>query len=92
MNILLTGAAGFVGSNILQELNDGINKITVFDNLKTGYITNIQNNVKFINIDCSDEKILEAHNYLTNLNKTEYYIDFFCKKVFNVCYNEIQKI
>lgn len=63
MNILLTGAAGFVGSNILQELNDGINKITVFDNLKTGYITNIQNNVKFINIDCSDEKILEMNDY-----------------------------
>ena len=38
------------GSNILQELNDGINKITVFDNLKTGYIRNLQNNVNFINI------------------------------------------
>jgi UDP-glucose 4-epimerase len=63
MNILLTGAAGFVGSNILQELNDGINKITVFDNLKTGYITNLQNNVIFINIDCSDEKILEMNDY-----------------------------
>ena len=63
MNILLTGAAGFVGSNILQELNDGINKITVFDNLKTGYITNLQNNVNFINIDCSDEKILEMNDY-----------------------------
>jgi hypothetical protein len=40
----------------------------------------------------TNEKILEAHNYLTKLNKTEYYIDYFCKKVFNVCYNEIQKI
>uniref|UniRef100_A0A6C0LSY9 NAD-dependent epimerase/dehydratase domain-containing protein n=1 Tax=viral metagenome TaxID=1070528 RepID=A0A6C0LSY9_9ZZZZ len=59
MNILITGAAGFVGSNILNELNDGLNKITVFDNLKTGYINNIAKNVNFINIDCSDEKILD---------------------------------
>ena len=63
MNILLTGGAGFVGSNILNELNDGLNKITVFDNLKTGYISNLQSDVKFINIDCSDEKILEMTEY-----------------------------
>ena len=59
MNILITGACGFVGSNILNELNDGVNKITVFDNLKTGYVSNIPDNVHFINIDCADEKILE---------------------------------
>lgn len=59
MNILITGGAGFVGSNILQELNDGLNKITIFDNLKTGYINNIPTDVSFINIDCSDEKLLE---------------------------------
>ena len=56
MNILITGACGFIGSNILSELNNGINTITVFDNLKTGYNANIPDNVQFINIDCSDEK------------------------------------
>ena len=59
MNILITGAAGFVGSNILNELNDGINNITVFDNLKTGYMHNLPQNITFVNIDCSDENILE---------------------------------
>jgi UDP-glucose 4-epimerase len=67
MNILLTGAAGFVGSNILNEINDGCNKITVFDNLKTGYVTNLpidfRENIKFINIDCSDEQILKMNDY-----------------------------
>ena len=58
MNILITGAAGFVGSNIVDFLNNGINKITIFDNLKTGYIKNIPKNVEFIEIDCSDEKII----------------------------------
>jgi len=62
MNILITGAAGFVGSNILQELNDGFNRITVFDNLKTGYIHNLPIDVSFIGIDCSDEKILELED------------------------------
>ena len=50
MNILITGAAGFVGSNILQGLNDVFNKITVFDNLKTGYINNLPRDVHFIDI------------------------------------------
>jgi UDP-glucose 4-epimerase len=59
MNILITGAAGFVGSNILKELNNGTNKITVFDNLKTGYKNNLPTNITFIEIDCCDEKILE---------------------------------
>jgi UDP-glucose 4-epimerase len=59
MNILLTGAAGFVGSNIFNELNDGMNKITVIDNLKTGYIENLPEEVNFINMDCSDEKLLD---------------------------------
>ena len=62
MNILLTGGAGFVGSNILNELNDGFNKITVFDNLKTGYISNLPSNINFINVDCSDEKILDRND------------------------------
>ena len=64
MNILITGAAGFVGSNILKELNNGLNKITVFDNLKTGYLNNLPSNITFINIDCSDEKILEREEHV----------------------------
>jgi UDP-glucose 4-epimerase len=63
MNILLTGAAGFVGSNVFNELNDGCNKITVIDNLKTGYISNLPQDVNFINMDCSDEKLLKLNNY-----------------------------
>jgi UDP-glucose 4-epimerase len=59
MNILITGAAGFVGSNILETINTGNNRITIFDNLKTGYIKNIPKNVEFIEIDCSDEKIID---------------------------------
>lgn len=62
MNILITGAAGFVGSNILQEINNGFNKITVFDNLKTGYLNNLPKDILFVEVDCSDERILERND------------------------------
>jgi hypothetical protein len=49
-------------------------------------------NLKDIPSLLTDEKLLEAHTYLCNLNKSEYHINYFCKKVFNIFYNEIQKI
>jgi UDP-glucose 4-epimerase len=62
MKILLTGAAGFVGSNIFNKLNDGINSITVIDNLKTGYLSNLPSDVDFIHLDCSDEILLKRND------------------------------
>jgi len=38
------------------------------------------------------DKIIEAHQYLCKLDKTELSIGYFCKKVFNICYNVIQQI
>jgi UDP-glucose 4-epimerase len=63
MKILLTGGAGFVGSNVYKYLSEKNHNITVMDNMKTGFITNLPKNVKLINIDCSDENIL-------NINET----------------------
>jgi UDP-glucose 4-epimerase len=62
MKILLTGAAGFVGSNIFNKLNDGINSITVIDNLKTGHLSNLPGDVDFIHLDCSDEILLKQND------------------------------
>jgi len=63
MKILLTGGAGFVGSNVYKFLSGKNHDITVMDNMKTGFTTNLPKNVKLINIDCSDENIL-------NINET----------------------
>ena len=38
------------------------------------------------------DKVIEAHKYLCKLDKTELSVDYFCKKVFNICYNVIQQI
>lgn len=61
MKILLTGGAGFVGSNVYKYLSEKNHNITVMDNMKTGFIKNLPSNVKLINIDCSDENILNIN-------------------------------
>ena len=70
--ILITGGAGFIGSNLCEKLlNDG-HKIICIDNLCTGNIKNIEHlfvnaNFKFINHDIIDyleidEEIDEIYN------------------------------
>jgi UDP-glucose 4-epimerase len=56
MKILLTGGAGFVGSTVAKHLHGDV---TVIDNLKTGYLHNLPEGVKFIQADCSDERLLD---------------------------------
>ncbi len=55
-NILITGGAGFIGSNLCEELLKHNNKITCLDNFSTGYRHNIEhlfknNNFKLIEGD-----------------------------------------
>jgi UDP-glucose 4-epimerase len=60
MRILLTGGAGFVGTNVVNELLKEKHQLTIIDNLKTGYHKNIPEGVCFVHMDCSDEKLLTA--------------------------------
>jgi len=41
MHVLITGGAGFIGSNLADELVNLGSKVTVLDNLMTGHIENI---------------------------------------------------
>lgn len=56
-NILLTGVAGFIGSKIAQSLLQQGYTITGIDNLKTGYLDNIPEQVNFVLGDCADPQI-----------------------------------
>lgn len=52
MRIVVTGGAGFVGSNLVDKLVDvGSNEIIVIDNLATGSVKNINANVHFEEFD-----------------------------------------
>jgi UDP-glucose 4-epimerase len=53
-NILITGGAGFIGSNLTERLiNDG-HKITVIDNLSTGNKSNLHKDAEFFELDIAN--------------------------------------
>ena len=54
--IIVSGGAGFIGSNIVNELIKKNYIVYVFDNLSTGNINNLKNsNIHFINIDLKND-------------------------------------
>ena len=67
LSILITGGAGFIGSNIVETmLEQGVKKIRVLDNLITGNIMNIQHlldkfdNIEFVHGDIADIEICRS--------------------------------
>ena len=53
-NILITGIAGFLGSNLSKKLLGLGHKIVGVDNMIGGYEDNIPKNIEFHKLDCSD--------------------------------------
>lgn len=57
MKILVTGGAGFIGSNLVHDLTKEDNEIIIVDNLSTGDLNNISDvmdKIKFIKTSCSE--------------------------------------
>ena len=46
--VLITGGAGYIGSHVTYELCDQGYKVTVVDNLSSGFIGNIDKRANFI--------------------------------------------
>ena len=64
MKILITGGAGFIGSNLVSRLINENNEIIVIDNLSTGSEKNIEefynmSNFKFIKYDITDSSVID---------------------------------
>ena len=58
-NVLVTGAAGFIGSSLVEDLLQHDNKVVALDNLSTGFERNVNEfkdhpNYQFINGDIRD--------------------------------------
>ncbi|MEG6569730.1 SDR family oxidoreductase [Thermoanaerobacterium thermosaccharolyticum] len=60
MNILVTGGAGFIGSNIVDLLIDNGYDVIVVDNMSTGKKENINKKARFYNIDITDNDLYKA--------------------------------
>jgi len=59
MKSLITGGAGFIGSNLVDRLVELGHKVIVLDNLNTGKLSNlnhVKNKIKFIKVDVSKNK------------------------------------
>lgn len=62
MNALVTGGAGFIGSNLVRELICRGCQVTVLDNLSSGHFINLApfSSVRFIQGDIRDESAVAA--------------------------------
>ncbi len=58
-NILITGGAGYIGSTVAHDLIKSGHKVTIIDNLSTGYKSLIPSKAKFYRADISDQLILK---------------------------------
>jgi UDP-glucose 4-epimerase len=58
VNLLVTGAAGFIGSSLSALLLRNNDQLVSIDNLSTGYEENIPSGVEFIKGDCHDPNVI----------------------------------
>ncbi|MCL1971794.1 MAG: NAD-dependent epimerase/dehydratase family protein [Endomicrobia bacterium] len=56
MKVLITGGAGFIGSNIVDAVIENRHKAVIIDNLSSGSMDNINKKAKFYKTDIVNEK------------------------------------
>jgi len=70
MNVLITGGAGFIGSNLCDYLVSKNFKVVIIDNLETGSLKNLKkskNKIKFIKVDITKKNQLKD-KYFKNID------------------------
>jgi len=60
MKILVTGGAGFIGSQIVDAFIDRGHDVCIIDNLSTGSEKNINSKARFFNCDIGDTNIIQV--------------------------------
>ena len=59
MRCIVTGGAGFIGTNLVNRLVGDGHEVIVFDNLSTGKQENINKKAKFFLVDISHQSYFE---------------------------------
>lgn len=57
MKILVTGGAGFIGSNIVDKYIDLGHRVSIVDNLSTGKMENVNSAANFYHVDLLDDEL-----------------------------------
>src|SRR5205823_10312205 len=60
MRVLVTGGAGFIGSNLAERLLSRGAEVRVFDNLSTGFRDNVPGDAELLEGDIRDEAAVQA--------------------------------
>lgn len=60
MKALVTGGAGFIGSNIVKKLLNNNMEVTIYDNLSSGHFCNIEHWVKNKDIEFIEGDVLDS--------------------------------
>jgi UDP-glucose 4-epimerase len=65
MKCVVTGGAGFIGSNLVDKLIKDNHEVIIFDDLSTGQIENINPKAKFHKVDISESYLVRTGWYKT---------------------------
>ena len=60
MEVLVTGGAGFIGSNIVDALVEKGHEVIVVDNLSSGKKDNLNDQAEFYQFDIKDQELKEV--------------------------------
>ncbi|MFB3126487.1 MAG: NAD-dependent epimerase/dehydratase family protein, partial [Candidatus Acidiferrales bacterium] len=60
MRILVTGAAGFIGSHVAEAFHRAGHEVVGLDNLSTGKRENLPSEINLVVMDLADEARLET--------------------------------
>jgi len=65
MKCIVTGGAGFIGSQLVDKLIEDNHEVIIFDDLSTGQVENINHKAKFHKVDISESYLVRTGWYKT---------------------------